>query len=150
MDMLYAAFFSGVALANAGLGAVHGFAGPLGGMLGSPHGALCAALLPPVVEVNVRALRERAPDSPALARYTEVAALVTGRGNAVAEDLVAWLKDLSRSLRVPTLAELGFHPELLAEAIEKARKASSMKANPIDLSPSELEAILALACERRQ
>lgn len=150
MDMLYAAFFSGVALANAGLGAVHGFAGPLGGMLGAPHGFLCAALLPPVVEVNVRALRERAPDSPALARYAEVAALVTGRGNAVAEDLVDWLKDLSRSLRVPTLAELGFHPELLAEAIEKARKASSMKANPIDLSPTELEAILALACECRQ
>jgi len=61
-DMALAALFSGLALANAGLGTVHGFAGPLGGMLPAPHGALCGLLLPHVMEANVHALKTRVPD----------------------------------------------------------------------------------------
>ena len=61
-----ASLFGGLCLANAGLGAVHGFAAPLGGMFAAPHGAVCAALLPAVLRVNLRALAARAPDSPAL------------------------------------------------------------------------------------
>ena len=78
-DMAVASLFGGLALANAGLGAVHGFAGPIGGMFPAPHGAVCAALLPHVMEANLRALRLRQPDSPALARYEAVARLLTGQ-----------------------------------------------------------------------
>ena len=78
-DMSIAALFGGMALANAKLGAVHGFAGPLGGLFPAPHGMICARLLPFVVEANVRALQMREPDSPVLKRYDEVAQLLTGR-----------------------------------------------------------------------
>lgn len=70
-DMAISSLFSGLALANAKLGAVHGFAGPLGGMLGAPHGVICGKLLPFVTAVNVRALGDRAADSPAMARFDE-------------------------------------------------------------------------------
>ena len=76
--------FGGLALANARLGAVHGFAGPLGGMFPVPHGVVCARLLPFATEANVRALQAREPDSPALGRYDEAARLMTGRAMATA------------------------------------------------------------------
>src|SRR5690606_30733905 len=63
-DMSICSLTGGMCLANAKLGVVHGFAAPLGGMTGAPHGALCAALLPAAIETNVRALRERQPDGP--------------------------------------------------------------------------------------
>ena len=68
-DMAYTSLLGGLSLANAGLGAVHGFASPLGGEFNAPHGAICAALLAPAMKVNVRALGERAPAHPALERY---------------------------------------------------------------------------------
>src|SRR5205807_1153012 len=85
-DMALASLFGGLALANAGLGAVHGFAAPIGGMFPAPHGAVCAALLPQVMEVNLRALRQRAPQSEALARFVEIARILTGRAEADAND----------------------------------------------------------------
>ena len=77
-DMALASLFGGLALANAGLGAVHGFAGPIGGMFPAPHGAVCAALLPGVMNTNLRALRQRASDGEPLRRYDEVARWLTG------------------------------------------------------------------------
>src|SRR5215471_16034683 len=91
-EMAWASLAGGMALANAGLGAVHGFAAPIGGMFPAPHGAVCAALLPHVFEINVRAVRERAPEK--LARFDEVARLVTGRPHATAEDGAGWIADL--------------------------------------------------------
>ena len=88
-DMSLAALFSGLALANAGLGVVHGFAAPLGGRFSAPHGAICAAILPYGMEMNLRALRARAPQSDALRRYQEVARMLTGRADATAEDGIA-------------------------------------------------------------
>ncbi len=143
--MQHAAFLSGVALANAGLGAVHGFAGPLGGLLGAPHGALCAALLLPVVETNIKALRERAPDSPALQRYAELALMATARFDASPEDFVTWLREFVGRLGVPRLPDLGMTSDLIEVTVEKARRASSMKANPIDLTDEELSRILETA-----
>src|SRR5690348_16559964 len=93
-DMSIASLCGGLALANAKLGAVHGFAAPLGGMFPIPHGESCARLLAPVAEANVRALRARAATSPALARYEEAARILTGSPTARAEDAVAWLRDL--------------------------------------------------------
>jgi alcohol dehydrogenase class IV len=76
--MSLASLFGGLALANAALGAVHGFAGPLGGMLHAPHGVLCGRLLPLIMEANIRALQQRQPDHPAVKRYVEIAQILTG------------------------------------------------------------------------
>ena len=146
-DMALASLFGGLALANAGLGAVHGFAGPLGGMLGAPHGTLCASLLPAVLEVNTRALARRSPDSPALPRYGEAARILTGLPRATAKTGVRYICDLCDQLRIPHLAQLGLVPEQWDEAAAKAAKASSMKANPIELNTKELRMILAIASE---
>lgn len=140
--MSFASLCGGLALANSGLGAVHGFAGPFGGMYAAPHGAVCAALLPAVCAANVRSLRARQPDAPALARYSELARLFTRRADADAEDVAPWLATLCADLQVPRLGVYGF---TLADApvlIAKAQAASSMKANPLPLTDEELAWVL--------
>jgi len=144
-DMALASLLGGLALANAGLGAVHGFAAPVGGMFEAPHGAVCAALLPHVILTNIRALHARAPDGEALARYRRVAQILTGRADVEPEDSAKWVAELSRRLRIPALAAYGItaaHTEALAEA---AARASSMKGNPLPLTPEELRGILLAA-----
>lgn len=140
-DMAVASLWSGMALANAGLGAVHGLAGPLGGMFGAPHGALCAALLPHVMDVNLAALRQ-AGESHFVSRYDEVARLVTGQDSAVADDGVEAVAELVRRLAIPGLASWGIGPDDLDAVVEPARRASSMKANPIPLNADQLRTIL--------
>ena len=140
--MALTSLFGGLALANAGLGAVHGFAGPLGGMFGGAHGAICARLLPHVMEVNVRALQARMQDSPALQRYGEIARILTGNGSAEADDGVAWVRDLCQALEVPSLASYGMTERDLPSVVEKSAAASSMRGNPIELTPEELREIL--------
>ena len=141
-DMSLASLFGGFALANAGLGAVHGFSGVIGGMFRAPHGAVCAALLPHVMAMNRRALRERAPDSPLAVRYEEVARLLTGRPAATADEGVAWVAQLARDLEVPSLAACGVKAEQVALIVERAAVASGTKANPIELTRAELAEIL--------
>jgi alcohol dehydrogenase class IV len=144
-DMSIASLFGGMALANAKLGAVHGFAGPIGGSFPAPHGAICARLLPLVVEMNLKAMRERATEQPALDRFTEMSRLLTGDQNACAEDGIKWLDDLCRAVKVPPLASYGILKSDFPEIITQARKASSMKGNPIELTNYELSRILELA-----
>ncbi len=146
-DMAIASLFSGLALANAKLGAVHGFAGPLGGMLGAPHGMICGKLLPYVTAANVRALRDRAVDSPALTRFDEVAQILTGQGTAQASDAVVWVQELCDHLGLPGLRRYGLTEEMFPTAVAKARQASSMKGNPIELTELELTEILAAAID---
>ncbi len=141
-DMSLASLLGGIALANAGLGAVHGFAGPLGGRLGAPHGALCACLLPHVIRTNAHALRRRDPTSPALDRLAEAARLLTGRAGATPEDGADWLAELGAQLEIAGLARHGLAAADIPEIIPKARAASSMKGNPIDLTDDELTTIL--------
>lgn len=141
-DMSLASLFGGLALANAGLGAVHGFAGPLGGMLHAPHGALCARFLPLVMDANIKALETRQPEHPALKRYVEVAKLITGNEAATAYDGTTWVKQLVDDLKIPPLSEYGMIAETFPEAIEKTLKASSFKGNPIPLNEIELRDIL--------
>ena len=143
--MSLASLFGGLALANAGLGAVHGFAGPLGGMLHAPHGMICAALLPAVMTANAAALRDQAPDAPALARYREVAGLITGRPDAGIDDGIEWIRRLVVRMELPGLKTLGLNERDIDEAVAKARRASSMKGNPVALSPKALEGILETA-----
>ena len=137
-DMAVASLFGGLALANAGLGAVHGFAGPIGGMFPAPHGAVCAALLPHVMAANLRALRRHAAGGEALRRFDEVARLLSGNAQAVADDGVKWVRALAADLQVPRLGSFGIQPFHIADLAAKAAKASSMKANPIALTPDEL------------
>lgn len=144
-DMALASLFGGLALANAGLGAVHGFAAPIGGMFPAPHGAVCAALLPPVMAANVRALRERQPASPVRARFAEVARLLTDRPQATAEDGIVWVRELCRDLEIPPLRTCGVSEGDVPAVVEKAALASSMKANPIALTHEELAGVLAEA-----
>jgi alcohol dehydrogenase class IV len=136
-----ASLFGGLCLANAGLGAVHGFAAPVGGMFTAPHGAACAALLAPAVRVNVRALRARAPDGPALARFGELGPLVTGRAGATIDDALTFLVELRRALEVPGLARYGMTAAHVADLCARARAASSMKGNPLTLTDEELAEI---------
>jgi alcohol dehydrogenase class IV len=144
-DMAWASLLGGLALANAGLGAVHGFAAPIGGMFRAPHGAVCAAVLPHAMEINVRALRERDPASAALRRYGEVARLLTGNPQATAEEGVRWTAEICRRLEIPPLRTYGVRQEDVAALVEKAAKASSMKSNPIILTTEELGEIIAPA-----
>ena len=146
-DLALASLLGGMCLANAGLGVVHGFAAPAGGMLGAPHGAICAALLPHVLAVNLRALRQRAPAHAALPRFRELAALLTGRplGAVDADDGVAWVAELCRDLGIRGLGHLGLDRAQLPELVAKTRAASSTKGNPLALLDAELEEIAARA-----
>jgi alcohol dehydrogenase class IV len=141
-DMALASLFSGLALANAKLGAVHGFAGPLGGMICAPHGTICARIMPYVIETNVQALKERAPNSSALTRYGEIAQLITEITEKNVDGLVKWVRDLCQTLKVPPLSGFGLKESDFQAAIAKAQKSSSMKGNPITLTEEELTAIM--------
>jgi alcohol dehydrogenase class IV len=144
-DMALASLFGGLALANSGLGVVHGFASPLGGSWTAPHGALCAALLPHGMAANIAALQARAPQHPALSRYANIARLLTGRSDATADDGVDWVRALCIELKVPPLRAWGITPADLPGIVEKAARASSMKANPLPLTNNELLAVIATA-----
>jgi alcohol dehydrogenase class IV len=144
-DMCLASLLSGLALANAKLGAVHGFAGPLGGMIKAAHGALCASLLAPIIETNVKALKTRTPDSPQLARFKELAHMITDKSSAQEEDAVYRIKELCRLFAVPGLKALGLDQNDFSTAVEKAKNSSSMKGNPIKLTDEELLSIIKTA-----
>ncbi len=141
-DMCLASLYGGLALANAGLGVVHGFAGVVGGLFKAAHGAVCAALLPNAMAVNRAALQQRQPQSPALARYDEVARIVTGRAQACAEEGVEWVKALTVALGVPSLGACGVEPQHIPLLVERAAVASGTQANPIALTRDELAEIL--------
>jgi alcohol dehydrogenase class IV len=139
--MAWASLCGGLALANAGLGAVHGFAAPIGGRFPAPHGAACAAVLPHAMEINVEALRERAPKSQSLERYAQIGRLLTGRPQADAGDAVEWVAELCRRLEIPGLRAWGVSEADIPALVEGAARASSMKANPVELNHEELSEI---------
>ena len=144
-DMSYTSLMGGLALANAGLGAVHGFAAPLGGMYPAAHGVLCARLLGAVVRVNIRAMESRQPDHLALHKYTEATRLILGDNGVEYLTLADWLEDLCERMRIPRLADLGVGRGDFNEIADKASVASSMQANPIQLEKKELLEILGMA-----
>ena len=142
-NMCLGSLLSGMALANAKLGAVHGFAGPIGGMFPAPHGAVCARLLPFVLETNLKALRERADEAPVLGRFAEVARLLIGDPAAQAEEGIRWLRDVCGArLGIRGLSTYGVREADFPEIIAAAGKSSSMKGNPIALTEQECSGIL--------
>jgi len=144
-DMALGSLFGGLALANAALGAVHGFAAPIGGRFRAPHGAVCAALLPHVMQANVRALQTRGGDSDRLDRFVRVACLLTGSPDASAADGVEWIERLRDDLRVPSLGAHGVGREHVDDLVSAALRASSMRGNPIALDAGELGDVLLAA-----
>jgi alcohol dehydrogenase class IV len=141
-DMAVASLCGGLALANAGLGAAHGFAAPIGGMFPAPHGAVCAALLPHVMAANLQAGRTQANGAATVERHGAVARLLTGDSTATAEDGVRWVRALVAELRIPGLRTYGVTAEDVPVLVEKAARASSMKSNPVALSAEQMAAIL--------
>jgi alcohol dehydrogenase class IV len=141
-DMALCSLLGGMALANAKLGAVHGLAGVIGGTADVPHGLACAAVLPAVVEANVRALRSAPDGGWALDRYAESARLLTGDPSASIEDALAWIRDTIRLLAVPGLATFGIEPAQAAEIAAAAARSSSMQGNPVPLPESTLRDIV--------
>lgn len=142
-DLALASLFSGMCLANSGLGAVHGLAAAAGARLSAPHGAVCAAVLAAAMEINLQALHDRAPEHPALHRMVELATVLTGRPEATPEDAIAWLQDLTAALTIPGLASYGLDEAGIEAVVAAAQKASSMRGNPIELRDEEVREIVA-------
>ena len=141
-DMALVSLFGGLALANAKLGAVHGFAGVIGGMFDAPHGAVCAALLPHVMKANIHALVTRQPEGLIWTRFSEIAKMLTGNRSAGAQDGVAWVVETVQLLEIPALSTYGISEADFPAIVDKSRNSSSMKGNPIVLTDAELTAIL--------
>ncbi len=144
--MAWAALCSGIALANAGLGAVHGLVAPLGALAPVPHGTGCGILLAATTRANIAALTARgAPDSPALGRYAAIGRLLAGDPSlpdADARDaLVDTLAHWTAALRLPRLSELGVGDEERARIVAGAR-GGSMRTNPVVLTDDELDRVL--------
>ena len=141
-DMSLTSLFGGLALANGGLGAVHGFAGPIGGMFSAPHGVICASLLPSVMKYNVVASASFESQSDLYSRYQDIARWVTRDPNASIEDGVAWITELADALEIPGLRALGIEKKDFPQIIEKSKVSSSMQKNPLRLEETLMEAIL--------
>ena len=141
-DMCIGSLFGGIALANAKLGAVHGFAGPMGGMINAPHGVICGILLPYVIKTNIKALQERKPSSEVFKKYEKVAKIVTKNEKAKPGDLIRWTDELYEKLNMPHLSEVDLKEEQIEELVEKAKISNSMKGNPIVLTDEELRSII--------
>jgi alcohol dehydrogenase class IV len=145
--MAYAALLSGICLAHAGLGAVHGLASPLGAQFPVPHGAACGATVAAVTAANIGALAERDPLSPALARYATLGRLVAGlpdmTGGAEARGaLVITLSEWTAALQVPRLRAFGIGESDIPAIVADSR-GSSMRTNPVVLTDEEISGILA-------
>jgi len=143
--MAYAALLSGITLAQVGLGSVHGLASPLGACFPIPHGVVCGTLVAAATEVNIKAMQEREPDNPALAKYAQVGRLLTGRteiDDATARSsLTALLAEWSERLQLPCLNGYGITAADFPLIVANSR-GSSMQTNPIVLTDAEINAIL--------
>jgi len=138
-DMAMASMLGGMALANVKLGAVHGFAGPMGGMYPIPHGAVCACLMSAVVEMNIEILKKQQQN---ISKFDLLAQIFTGNQQAIAEDGIVWIENLVLQLRIPSLSNFGLTEKDFPELVEKAKNASSMKGNPVKLDDDQLTWIL--------
>jgi alcohol dehydrogenase class IV len=144
--MALAALLSGISLTNAGLGAVHGFAAPLGAHFPIPHGLLCAALLPHVLHANITTLQSQNPHHPTLARYATIGRTLTANPTFPHPDAltaaVHSTRALNTALNIPPLSSFNLNPADIPPMIPLAKKASSMRYNPVTLTDDVLAKIL--------
>jgi alcohol dehydrogenase class IV len=140
--MAYAALVSGIALANAGLGVVHGLASPLGAHLTVPHGVVCGTLIGKASEVTITALRKSDPRHPALLKYARAGAIVSGRKTSAigagCTALLQTISDWSKALRLPRLSDFG----LTRGDIDAIAAETGCRNNPATLSPGQISGIL--------
>ncbi len=140
--MSLTSLLGGLALANSKLGAVHGFAGPIGGRFPAPHGAICGRLLPVAFEVTARALAQRSTDDRLRAGPRQVAALLTGKLDATVEHGTGFLQQLVEDLSVPSLSTWGVDRSDVPSVVDAAMVSSSMTGNPIELTRDETVEIM--------
>lgn len=136
--MAWVSLAGGLALANAGLGAVHGFAGVIGGMTGAAHGAICGALLPHVLQMN----RARVADP---VRVNAVCAVLAQALGTTSDGAPTALARWSIAQGLPTLGAMGLRAGDHLRVAIVAQAASSMKGNPVALPMDDLQAILLAA-----
>ncbi|SDM65073.1 alcohol dehydrogenase [Franzmannia pantelleriensis] len=144
--LAYASLSSGITLAQAGLGAVHGLASPLGAFFPMPHGAVCGTLLAEATATNVAALEAQTPDATALIKYAKVGRLLSDdeslEDGPARQALVETLHDWSQRLEMPRLGRFGMTTEDIPRVVANAR-GGSMQTNPLVLSDEALSALLA-------
>ncbi|MCF6323178.1 MAG: iron-containing alcohol dehydrogenase [Gammaproteobacteria bacterium] len=144
-EMAYAAWLSGITLAQAGLGSVHGLASPLGAFFPIPHGVVCGTLLAEATAINIQAMQQREPNNPALKKYANLAEWLTGKQFAELHDahtaLITRLREWVEQLRLPHLSSYQICEADFTRIIDNAR-GSSMKTNPVVLTDDEIRAIL--------
>jgi alcohol dehydrogenase class IV len=140
--MSFAAMTSGICLANAGLGVVHGFASSIGGIYNIPHGLICGTLMASANEVNVRALRENSPDHSALKKYSILGELfIDEKGKTESyyiDRFIQFLHELTDSLHLARLKKYGLEEKNL----ELICRNTEIKNNPVKLAVEDLEEIL--------
>jgi alcohol dehydrogenase class IV len=141
-DMCLASLLSGIALANAKLGAVHGLAGPIGGLISASHGSICASLLSNVMSANIHALQDRNPNHPVLERYTQVSRVLNQDPMALTDSGINWVHNFCLHSDIQHLSSLGLSEAHFEGLIESAQRSSSMKGNPITLFKHEIRRIL--------
>lgn len=146
-DMAYVSLLGGLSLANAGLGAVHGLAAPIGGMFPAPHGAVCACLLPLVFQLNLHKAKQEGNNPGLLERLNRIGQLLLGDPSAGAAEAESRLFELRQHLHIPPLSNYGVQGSDLVEIASQGLKASSMKANPIPLNRDELVNLLQQALD---
>lgn len=139
--MAWVSLLGGLSLANAGLGAVHGFAGPIGGMFDVSHGTICACLLPQVWRMNLLKLQKQ-DDQMLLERFSQIAAWVTDEDHSDVSQAIEWFIGLNEELGIPKLKQLGIKEKDYEAIISKALVSSSMKGNPVSLDANDLHEIL--------
>jgi alcohol dehydrogenase len=143
-DMAYGALISGITLANAGLGAVHGLASPLGAYFPIPHGAVCGTLVAEVAASNIEAMQSRSPENPALGHYLILAQQLTGISEtpqAALNQLIEWLRRLVEGLGMPRLGSFGMVAADIERVVANCR-GGSMRGNPVELEDDEIAALL--------
>lgn len=140
-DMALTSLYSGIALSQAGLGAVHGFAGVLGAMVGAAHGAICACLLPAVLKANLGTALGQSHE-PLIDKFRRMAEILSDGKSSEPDEVAIWARTLCRKLHIPGLAELGVRRSDFPEIISRAAASSSMQKNPFVLPPEILKQIL--------
>jgi alcohol dehydrogenase len=144
-ELAYSALISGVCLAQAGLGSVHGLASPLGAFYPIPHGVVCGTLVAAASRINIQALRERDPDHPSLRKYARAGGILNDRSykheEEAREALIELLEDWTKRLQLPLLGHYGIGEVDFPRIVANCR-GGSMKTNPIALTDDEVAGLM--------
>jgi alcohol dehydrogenase class IV len=141
-DMSFAALTSGICLANAGLGAVHGIAGVTGGMFDIPHGVTCGTLMAVANEINIREMRKTNPKNPALKKYAALGKMISGiqgkDDDYYADNFIEYLHDMTEKLSLPRLSRYG----ITSPDIPVISRLTDVKNNPVRLTEENIAEII--------